>query len=137
LRLEVTVETPGEHAITRDEVIVDRVPRSVRGSSTSLDASQLEALTNVNGLPTDFLGLYQIHVSTGGLDARSHEVLRGLAAQVTYSELSNPQSAIDLGFPFDALPAWTDDEEMVLASESIIRNQLNADTGVHAYVARP
>jgi hypothetical protein len=137
LRLETTIQTPGLDPITRDEVLLDRVPRSVRGSTTAIDPAQLEPLANVKGLPADLLGLYHIQVSTGGLDTRAHQAFRGIAAQLSRTESLTPDAVNALGFPFNALPASIDDEAMVVSSEDVIRDALNAEPDVHAYVARP
>jgi hypothetical protein len=137
LRLEVKIDTPGMAPVTRDEVLVDRVPRQVRGSTTVIDPAQLQPLANVKGLPADLIGLYHVQVSTGGFDARAHQVFRGIAAQLTRTEVADPETVNSIGFPFAALPATIDDEAMVLASEDAIREGIGAESGVHAYVARP
>ena len=124
-------------ADTNDMVLIDRVPRQVRGSTTAIDAAQLEPLTNVNGIPAEFASLFHVQVSTGGFDARAHEASRGAAAQLTEFETTNHDEASGLGFPVVALPATVDDEAMVLASEDLIRSGINREPGMHAYVAQP
>jgi len=136
LTLEVILDTPGLPSETHDSVLLDRVPEAARASST-IDSAQLTPLTNLQGIPVDFVGLHHIQVSTGGFDARAHEIWRGVAARLARLEVNDPTAAQTLGFPFSALPATVGDEVLVMASESFIRMALDAEPGMRAYVARP
>ncbi len=137
LRLEVTVSSPGSAPVTRNELLLDRLPAALRGSTTVIDPAQLTPWTMVQNAPAGLISLFHIQISTGGLDARSHQLVRSLAAQLTRTEVTQPDVAGELTFPLSALPAVIDDEELPLASEELIREGFSADPDVHAYVAHP
>ena len=136
LTLEVTIDGPGQPSETHDSVLFDRVPQGLR-DTTGIEASQLTPLTIVKGIPIDLIGLNHIQLSTGGFDARAHQIERGVAARLARLELSDPNAAAAMGFPFDMLPATIGDETLALMSEAFIRAGLDSEPGVRAFVARP
>ena len=136
LTLEVAIDGPGQPSETHDSVLLDRVPPALRGSA-HIDPGQLAPLTIVQGVPVDLVGIHHIQVSTGGFDARAHQLWRGLAAQLARLELSDPAAARGFRFPFDILPSAIGDETLVLTSEAFIRLALDAEPGLRAFVARP
>ena len=136
LTLEVAIDGPGQPSETHDSVLLDRVPPALRGSA-HIDPQQLAPLQMLDGVPVDLVGIHHIQVSTGGFDARAHQLWRGVAARLARLELSDPGAAEELRFPFDMLPSAIGDETLVLTSEAFIRLAFDAEPGLRGFVARP
>ena len=136
LTLEVAIDSPGQPSEIHDSVLLDRLSPEARASA-GLDASTLTPLTIQKGVPVDLVGIHHIQVSNGGFDARAHQLWRGVAARLARLELSDPSVGQSLGFPYNMLPSAIGDETLVLTSEAFIREALDADPGIRAFVARP
>ena len=136
LTLEVTVDSPGQPSETHDSILLDRLSPQAR-ASTSIDPTALAPLTILKGIPVDLVGINHIQVSNGGFDARAHQLWRGVAARLARLELNDPTLAQSLAFPYSMLPSAIGDETLVLTSEAFIRDALDADPGVRAFVAHP
>ena len=136
LRLEVSVAVPGSDPEMITRTLVDRLTPAARASSP-IAQTELAPLTMRQGVPVELGPVQHIQVSTGGFDARAHQVWRQIAARFSELLAEIPETASEYGFPAVLLPMTVADESLVQASERLITDGLDGRPGVRAFIARP
>jgi len=136
LRLEVTVAVPGAEPETISRTLVDRLSADARASSP-IPETALAPLTWRENVPLELSPVLHLQVSTGGFDARAHQVWRQIAAVFSKLLAEDPTLITEYGFPDTMLPMTVADESLVQTSERLITDGIDRAPGIRAFVARP
>jgi transglutaminase-like putative cysteine protease len=135
LRLDIETAAPGSKAQTAERVLIDRVPPDLRPSS-SVDAAQLLPLPEDDAGPFVFGAIHHIMVSTGGTDRRDFAIQRSWSAWMTGAVASDVAVAADFALMDQLWPIAVADQDLVVASESLIVPALDTPE-FRSYIARP
>ncbi len=136
LRLQVTVAVPGSEPEVITRTLLDRLSLAARGSA-SIARTELTPFTMRDHIPLELSGVLHLEVSTGGFDARAHQIWRQIAARFSELLVDDPTRAAEYGFPAMIIPMTVADESLVLASERLIDEGLDRSPGVRTFIDRP
>ncbi len=136
LRLEVTVAAPDAAPQAVSRTLLDRLTPAARTSAT-IAQTDLTPFTMRERVPLELSGVLHLQVSTGGFDARAHQIWRQIAARFSELLVDDPTRAVEYGFPAMVIPMTVADESLVLASERLIDQGLDGTPGVRTFIDRP
>ncbi len=128
LRLQVTVASPGSPPDVVTRTLLDRLSPAARRSA-SIAQTELTPFTMRDHIPLELSGVLHLQVSTGGFDARTHQIWRQIAARFSELLVDDPARAAEYGFPAMVIPMTVADESLVLASERLIDQGLDRTRG--------
>ena len=135
LAIELTSEAPGRDPMTRERVLLDRVPSEVR-SSGSWTVDDLGPMPVVDDLPAVMLGIHHVMVSTGGSDPAGALESSIAGILVAADDLASDDAPAKVTIGTVMLPQTSFDAQLVLASEHAIVAGLDLRVG-SAFVGRP